>query len=300
MNSKNEARLNMLRAVAKHCNDNPVIVATVPAFQTASTALNTTISSILSAVQMESQVITGITISKSENRKALCQQAADIAASVFAYAASVNDNPLKQQANYSFSDLTRIKDDLLAPVCTNIRDAASANLAVLAPFGITAALLTSFTSAINNFTASVPAPRNAVSQRKAQAEEIKKMMKDADTILKEQMDKLISNFKSSNPQFVTAYKSNRVIIDPGKGGTLIKGKVVNTADNKGIKDVTIEVIGTPVTCKTSTTGLFTVKPGAAGTYSIKLSKPGFQDKTVDGIIVQLGKPSEAGTIIMSA
>lgn len=300
MNSQNEARLNMFRAVAKHCNDNPAIVATVPAFQTAATALNTTISSILTTAQLEAQVIKGIAQDKSELKKALCQQATDIAAAVYAFASGNNDNTLKQQVNYSLTDLLRIKDDLIGPVCTNIHDAANANIASLASYGITVASLASFMSAITTFITAVPTPRNAVSLRKAYITELKKMMKDADKILKEQMDKLIPNFNAANPQFVTAYKSNRVIIDPAKGGTMIKGKVINAADNKGIKDVTIEIVGLSVTDKSSPTGLFSLKPGAAGTYSIKLSKAGFQDKTITGIVVQLGQPTNAGTILLSA
>ena len=40
MKAKQEAKLNMFRATQKHCNDNPTIVATVPAFETASQSLN--------------------------------------------------------------------------------------------------------------------------------------------------------------------------------------------------------------------------------------------------------------------
>lgn len=181
-----------------------------------------------------------------------------------------------------------------------IHNAANTNLAALAPYGITAALLTSFSSAITNFSTSVPTPRNAVSQRKAYTTELKKLMKDADKILKDQTDKLIQSFKTTHPDFVTAYKSNRVIIDPGSAGTQIKGKVIDALTNKGIKDATVELVGNAVTDKTSASGHFTIKPAAAGTFSIKLSKAGFQDKTVTGLIVQIGQPTNAGTIALTA
>ena len=119
MNSKNEAKLNMYRAVAKHSNDNPAIIATVPAYQTAITGLNTTISSIISTAQLETQVITGITVDKVQLKLTLAQQAADIAAAVFAYASSIGDNTLKAQVNFPLYALQREKDELLGPVCTN-------------------------------------------------------------------------------------------------------------------------------------------------------------------------------------
>ena len=47
MNATQEAKLNMFRATQKHCNDNPTIVSTIKAFQTAAGTLNTTIASII-------------------------------------------------------------------------------------------------------------------------------------------------------------------------------------------------------------------------------------------------------------
>ncbi|MBI2729664.1 MAG: hypothetical protein HYX40_02735 [Sphingobacteriales bacterium] len=80
---------------------------------------------------------------KAQRKAVLAQQAADIAAAVFAYASSISDNTLKEQVNYPLSYLQREKDELLGPACANIRNASNANLAALAPFGITAALLIS-------------------------------------------------------------------------------------------------------------------------------------------------------------
>ena len=76
--------------------------------------------------------------------------------------------------------------------------------------------------------------------------------------------------------------------------------IVARTHNKKIKEVKVEIIGASVFDNTSASGRFTVKPAAAGTYSIKLSKPGLQDKTVSNIVVQLGQPADAGTIAMTA
>lgn len=53
MNATQEAKLNMFRATQKHCNDNPTIVSTIPAFQTSAGTLNTTIASIIATAQQE-------------------------------------------------------------------------------------------------------------------------------------------------------------------------------------------------------------------------------------------------------
>lgn len=299
MERKSEAKLNMYRAVANHCNANPAIIATVPAFQTAVTALNANISTMLSTAQMEVQVISGITADKSQLKQSLAQQAADIAAIVFAFASSSGNNTLKEQVKFSFREILRIKDDLIAPTCLNIHNAANTNLAALVGYGITAATLTAFNNAISSFSAAVPSPRNAVSLRAAYKKDLTNLIKQTDKLLKEQLDKLSVQFKTPNPDFFNAYKSNRIIIDPGAAGTQIKGKVISAANSKGIKDVKVEIVGNGLSDLSTNTGRFMIKPGAAGTYSIKLSKTGFQDNTVAGIIVQTGQPADVGTVTLT-
>lgn len=134
----------MYRATQKHYTDNPTIVATVPAFATTSVAFNTIISAIISTAQQEDLQTKGIAIDKNEARKNLCHLAADVAAPIFAYASSINDNKLKQQINFTYSDLLRSKDDELAPRIQNIIDTATQNLANLKDYGITAFLTVPF------------------------------------------------------------------------------------------------------------------------------------------------------------
>ena len=232
MNKINEAKLNMYRAVAKHCNNNPAVIAAIPAFQTAITSLNTNIASILTTAQLEIQVISGITADKAKHKETLAQQASNIANAVFAYASSIANNTLKEQVKFSARKLLRIKDDLIVPTCLNIHSAANANLAALAPYGITAAVLTSFSTAITNYTAAISSPRNAISLRTAYAKDLSNLFTKTDKLLKEQLDKLSVQFKTSHTDFYNAYKSNRIIIDPGVSVTQTKEKRIAASNNK--------------------------------------------------------------------
>ncbi len=69
MNAKQEAKLNMFRATQKHCNDNPTIVATVPAFTTTLTAFNSKVSAIIPTAQQEDLVTKGITVDKTRSKE---------------------------------------------------------------------------------------------------------------------------------------------------------------------------------------------------------------------------------------
>lgn len=289
MNSKQEVKLNMYRATEKCCTDNAAITATVPAFQTALTAFNPIISAIITNAQQEDLATKGITIDKAEAKKNLCHLATGIAAQVFAYASVVGDNKLKQEVNFSFSDLFKCKDDLLAPRCQNIKDAGTANLVNLEDYGINTSVLTSFQAAIDDYQAKVPTPRNSTAQKKVLRENLKKLFADGDKLLKERLDKTAMGFKAANPGFLSTYKANRIIVDPGKKVTALKGQVLNTVTKEPIPLAGIVIEETGVKTVTDKTGAYEIKPVAPGTCTLNVSATGYVNKTVPAVVIKQGQ-----------
>ena len=80
-------------------------------------------------------------------------------------------------------------------------------LTALKDYGVTGDKLTDLQKAIDNYARSVPKPRTVKAN-------IRRYFKDADTILVEQIDKLVETFAEDFPDFVATYKSARVILDP--------------------------------------------------------------------------------------
>lgn len=234
MQRKTEAKLNMYHAVANHCNNNTSITSTIPAFHNAVTLFNTKINSLLNAVRSHAQVLSGIASDKLQAKTTLARQAADIAAAVFAYAASINNYTLKEQVNFSVRKIIRTKDELVASLCFNIHSAASTHVAALASYGITPAKLAGFSNTISNYTSMVSLPRNAVSLRVAYKKEIDTLIRQTDQLLKNQLDKLSLQFKTSHPGFYYAYKSNRIIIDPAGSGAQTKNKTIDELNQEEI------------------------------------------------------------------
>ena len=289
MNATQESKLNMYRATQKHCTDNAAIVATVPAFQTTLNAFNVKVSAIIAATQQEDLVTKGITVDKSEAKKSLCRLTTDIAAPIFAYASASANNKLKQEVNFSYSDLLRTKDDVMAPRCQNIKDLATANLAALASYGLTAAGLTALQTEIDTYQAKVPTPRNSAAQKKTIRENLKKLIKEADTVLKEQMDKTVVGFKAAHPDFVSTYKANRIIIDPGKTQTTLKGLILNSMDKLPVGGAAIVVVETGNKASSNEKGGYEIKPIPAGIYTISISAPKYKDKTEKEVTVKQGQ-----------
>ena len=289
MNATQEAKLNMFRATQKHCNDNPTIVSTIPAFQTAAGTLNTTIAGIIATAQQEDLVTKGITIDKAEAKKTLCQLAADIAAPIVAYAAATKNNKLLKEINFTHSNLIRTKDDQLAPRCQNIYDAAKANEAALKDYGITATTADTLLTTINNYQAKVPDPRNAAAQKATVRANLKNLIKEADQILKLQLDKTVLGFKTSNPDFVKTYKANRIIIDPGQSATTLKGVILNAMDKTPVSGAIILIAETANKSTSNASGAYEIKPIPAGIYTINVSAPKFKDKTQKEVTVKQGQ-----------
>lgn len=295
MNSRQEAKLNMYRATENHCNENAAIVATVPAFATTLTIFSATVSTLISTAQQEDLVVKGITIDKAEAKKILSQLAADIAAPIFAYASANANNQLKQEVNFTLSQLLKTKDDILAPRCQNIHDAGIANLPSLAPYGITPVVLTAFQEVIDAYQQKVPTPRNSAAQKRSIRESIKNLFTEADTILKERLDKTLVGFRSTHPEFIATYKANRVVIDPARSATTIKGRVLHAATATPIAGAFVHIPQTDTQVSADHTGNWEIKPIPPGVYTIIVSATGFQQKEIRGIAVKLGQTTTLNT-----
>jgi len=297
MNAKQEAKLNMFRATQKHCADNATIIATIPAFQSAVNSLNAKITSIIATAQQEDLVTKGITIDKAEAKKTLCQLAADVAAPIIAYAAANSNNQLLKEVSFTYSDLFKTKDDQLAPRCKNIHDAAQANLAALGTYGISAATVTILQNTINNYQAKVPDPRNAAAQKVTIRANLKNLIKEADTVLKLQMDKTIVGLKKTHPDFVSTYKSNRVILDPSKTSTSIKGVIISSVDKSFIKGATVLLVETKTKVLSNELGEYEIKPVANGQYSLNVTASKYKDTVINDVTVKQGQANKQDIVL---
>jgi hypothetical protein len=214
MNSRQEAKFSMFRAVQLLCNNNLTIINTNIAFTAAFAIFALKITLLSSSETAVSKKTKGVAMDKGTLKQILCQTAADLAALVFAYANRTKNETLKQQVNYAKSDIEKIKDDLIVPTCNNIKKAATDNLAALADYGVTTAMVTALQTNIDNYNGAVPKPKLVKANKTTETANIKTTIKDIDNVLVNEMDKLVVGFKTANPNFVSDYKNLRVIIDP--------------------------------------------------------------------------------------
>lgn len=292
MTSRQESKLNMYNATATFLVDNAAITATLPAFPAAVTALNNQIASIEAAAQTEAEVISGITVNKNDLKKSLAQLATTNAAALFAFASASGDAVLKEKARYSYSDLYKLKDDELSIICQNLHAEENAVLASLAPYGVTAATLTTFQTMITDYSTEVPAPRNAASTRAAARQQLNDLFDETDELLKEQVDKLAVQFKVSEPEFYNAYKSNRVILDAAQSATKVEGNIKQFESANPIAGVQVDAEGTTYSTSSDVNGDYSLKIPVPGTYNIIFKHVAFKEVVMKDIVVTLGQSTK--------
>ena len=215
MDNVQENKLSMYLSVQKVTNTHSAEWQGLPAYATIFASFEDAISQIRNTRLVQEGQITGITKDKAQAQNNAIEKAIQVATAVFAYASIQNNNTLKDKVSYSPSELRRSRDTILIDRLEVIHEAATSVLAELANYGLTQADLDEFSALITSYTNMVEDPRVAITNRARATKDLKSIFKTADKILKEQLDKLMLQYKKTAPEFYQQYFNARLIIDLG-------------------------------------------------------------------------------------
>jgi hypothetical protein len=300
MTKRNEARLNMFRAVLQFLLNNAAITATIAAFTPIFAAFQAKLTAMEEAVAGEAAIITGTTADKASLRLSLALELKRIGDAITSYAATVNNNALREAVSLSLSALKKLKEEVFIAQAQNYHDLANDNIAALAPWNILPADVSALQAVIDSYSTAVPAPRNKIAQRAAFIQAQNAAEKDITKLLKEQMDPVIYQFAASDPDFYNQYVNNRAIVNAATIATKIRGTILNGLTDEPLAGATVSVEGTLLTAVTDSKGKFTIKGITPGTYNVKILKLGYTEKLVEGVLVKLGKSSNINTSLPPA
>lgn len=212
-------RVNMLTSVSRVLTQHQTTWQDHEAFAEGVTAfLN-----FLPDIEEQSQIILGTVGAASAKKlaaRALNTAAVEIMGAVASYAEDNAEAGLGARVAYSESGVTRGKTSDVVARCKNIHAAATENLAALGKYGVTADKLTTFNGRISAFDRLKVAPRDNVVTRRAAGEFQEQLLRDANTILRDKLDRLVVQFKAADPTFYEAYYAARVVVDARGGSSL--------------------------------------------------------------------------------
>lgn len=207
----------MYLAVKAVCDRNNTTWQTLQAFVDGYADFGGRVTNIQNLAQSQAVDSTGLSADKEALRKTMATETATIAKAVNAYAKKVKNNDLAAKTNVSVSTFMEGRDTIAATNALNIHAAATANLANLAPYGVTAAKLTALKAKIDAYSASISKPRDAVGSGSTATKQMGDEFDAADAALNDQMDALAPQFASANAKFVEDYNNARIIVDSGGG-----------------------------------------------------------------------------------
>ena len=124
-----------------------------------------------------------------------------------------NDNDLLALTDVTRTSLDRMGTEELTNRATSVLAAANTRKTELATLQVTQANLDELGQALQDFNEAKTGPRTAVAARSVQTESLPRLIREASGILRDQIDRMVSLFKRTNPEFVSGYQSARVIID---------------------------------------------------------------------------------------
>lgn len=309
MTTSQERKLSMYYSVKDFLAANAAIVNTLPNFGGFNTNFNGYISQIEATRKLQEADKTGIAKNKLSLKEDLVAKAVDVARKVGAYAAVTNNMVLAAEVNYTESALEQSADTILRDKAQVIYDRANSNLAALASYGVTAAILTALQVAITTYASNFSKPKQGINDKKQATDGLVDLFKLADGVLSGKMDKIVEVVRASQPVFYTGYSNARVL---GSFGfkklalkTLVKdakGDVVGKANALLLSANDLKALNKATTPKpvlkkkTSDLGQFRVKSLASGSYVLQVNKPGYKPAEVTINIVD-GETSEVVVVL---
>lgn len=216
MNNKQIAKQNMHQAVLLALQENAGIYASVPAFQSAVDEFKILVPEIDEQARLQlKSTVEAATAEKDNAEINFVNETVKVANALYAMAMVTNDEALLPKARMTKSMLYSSSNRKALVLARNILSLANANTGKLTDYGIEAAAITQLEEAINAYEQQIAGPRAAISGRKSITAQLAALFAKADTLLNDRIDKMMSLFKTSHPDFYAVYFNARNIINIG-------------------------------------------------------------------------------------
>jgi hypothetical protein len=212
MNNDQTNRVTMYKTTIGVLDENNEIWTPMTPFADAVTRFKNKVSAIDTTAQKQ-ETPTGATQDKADARDALedvlflaCE-----ALGVLAHAS--NDQDLVALTNITRSGIDKLDVEALSNRATLVLAQANARKTELATLQVTQANIDELSQALQDYNEAKAGPRQATVARTVETESLSTLIREANDILRNEIDRMINLFRRTHPQFVSAYQAARVIID---------------------------------------------------------------------------------------
>jgi hypothetical protein len=196
-----------------YLNQNKTVWGNVKAMNDTVNAIMANNTIISGKANVQEHATDGAAELKRQARHDLEEKVVEIADQLFSLADKTSDAALEAQTHLTLSSVDGLEDDDLERTANNILQLATTNLAALADYNVVQADLDALTTLTANFTKFKTAPRTGIAKRKAQTDTIPRAIDNNQSLIRRQLDKQMTKFKKTNPEFYAGYQAARTIVN---------------------------------------------------------------------------------------
>ncbi|MFV0593522.1 MAG: hypothetical protein ACK5M7_19275 [Draconibacterium sp.] len=214
MNKNQINKKEMYDAVSSYLDSKSALWASIPKVGEFKNQFSAVIAQIetVQYAQQEAQVFLGKT--KTQIKSVVAQKADILNDSLEAFALVTGDEKLRVKMSTSYSDLYKLRNADFGPAVQAIVAAAEENMEVLtAEYGVTAEQVEGLKADLDEFLAINGQPRAYKVASVEATKSLELLFDEADEILNNKLDKIMSLFKRRDPGFYNGYLAARVIVD---------------------------------------------------------------------------------------
>lgn len=284
MTTNQMSKLKMYLTLRVFLTTNAVLVAKLPNSAEFIAALDAAILQIQTNNEEHHQSGKGVTERKSLLHDDLVIIAADNSRKMQAYAKYKNDTVLIAEIKFTQTNLDSLPGLELVNVANGLYHSIEAHLSEVTSYHLTVDSQLIFRTAIDQFAASIPQPRESLLKAKENTALEQQGFEKGDAAIK-QLDSVVDIVRLTEPVFYEAYKNARKIVLQGTGSLQVKGTVTEAATGKPIPNaiLTFRLSGqteVAVEKETAAKGGFQIKSLEEGIYDVTVTKMGFKTQTV--------------------
>ena len=279
MNLKQTAKLNSFNTLVAVLNDFNSVWSANTVVGNAITNLLAYLNTLMLADGVKLTGSKGYTNAKNLAREALITFALNHAKAGRAYFVA-NNLPLEKQiCLLSKTTLVRTKDAELLALCTNIYNAVQPYIGGMALYGATAASLSTFNTAMNNYHGLLGTPQAQRSAMVSASLTIEQQLSNIRELLDDTIDPLMAQY-GSNTDFMQQYDAARHSGVMNVHHWLIISGMVTDVSNNPLRYAVVRIIGKDNHKKITTdNGKYRFIHLPMGSYSIEVALSGYKTQT---------------------
>ena len=212
MNKYQTAKLDSLKLIVKESKNNPESIAKVPKFGIVINRVDQICKEVDSCQIKQEKDLTGITTDKDNALENLTESTIEIAGAVYSFAHDRNDNALMARVNYKPTSIEKMtQSEVIAAAGIVLEEALKISSEDLANEGISAKELSAYAELISYFKAIKSSKHEAVIDRSGTTEKLSILFNEANSLVKDKLDRLAVQFKRKDPEFYLKYKAARAV-----------------------------------------------------------------------------------------